>query len=144
MIRSIARPIYGETEVDEIAELVAHKRLVLLGEATHGTHEFYDLRAALTRRLIAKHGFAAVAVEGDWPDALRVDRFVRGQVADDESPEEALAGFERFPRWMWRNEDVARFVDWLRAHNADVPPPSSAAASTASTSTRSTRRCERC
>src|SRR3569623_1970539 len=119
-VHAIARPIYGETEVDEIAELIAHKRLVSLGEAAHGTHEFYVLRAAITRRLIAKHGFAAVAVEGDWPDALRVDRFVRGAVSDDESSESSLAGFERFPRWMWRNEDVQRFVDWLRAHNADL------------------------
>ena len=121
-VHAIARPIYGETEVDEIAELIAHKRLVLLGEASHGTHEFYDLRAAITRRLIAKHGFAAVAVEGDWPDALRADRFVRGQVTDDETPEAALQSFERFPRWMWRNEDVERFVEWLHAHNADLVP----------------------
>jgi len=121
-VHAIARPIYGETEIDEIAELIAHKRLVLLGEASHGSHEFYDLRAAVTRRLITKHGFAAVAVEGDWPDALRVDRFVRAQVTDDESPEAALESFERFPRWMWRNHDVERFVAWLRTHNSDLMP----------------------
>src|SRR3954471_9249842 len=83
-IHEIARPIQGEAELDEIVEMVAHKRLVLFGEATHGTHEFYDLRAALTRRLISKHGFAGVAVEGDWPDSLRVDRFVRGGATDDD------------------------------------------------------------
>jgi erythromycin esterase-like protein len=113
-IHAIARPIYGESEVDEIAELVAHKRLVLLGEATHGTHEFYDLRAALTRRLIADHGFAAVCVEGDWPDALRVDRYVRDQVTDDEHAAQALESFERFPRWLWRNDEVVAFVEWAR------------------------------
>lgn len=119
-IHSIARPIRGEAELDQIAELVAHKRIVMLGESSHGTHEFYDLRASLTRRLIARHGFVAVAIEGDWPDALRADRFVRG-LGDDETAEEALGSFERFPRWMWRNDDVARFLDWLRGHNAGIP-----------------------
>src|SRR5690242_4729617 len=76
VMREIARPIHGEAELGEIVPLIAEKRLVLLGEATHGSREFYDLRASLTRRLIADHGFAAVAVEGDWPDALRVDHFV--------------------------------------------------------------------
>ncbi len=117
-IRAIARPLHGDAQIDQIAGLVAHKRLVLLCEATHGTHEFYDLRAALTRRLICEHGFAAVAVEGDWPDALRADRYLRGQ-GDDEGVDDALAGFERFPRWMWRNEDVASLIDWLRAYNLE-------------------------
>jgi erythromycin esterase-like protein len=115
-IASIARPIHGDAELDHLAELVAHKRIVLLGEASHGTHEFYDLRAALTRRLISQHGFKAVAVEGDWPDALRADRFVRGQ-GDDDHAIAALDAFERFPRWMWRNDDVAHFLEWLRTEN---------------------------
>jgi erythromycin esterase-like protein len=120
-VHAIARPVYGENELDEIVELVAHKRLVLLGEASHGTHDFYDLRASITRKLISDHGFAAVAIEGDWPDALRVDRYVRDQVTDDESAAASLEGFERFPRWMWRNEDVERFVTWLRQRNAELP-----------------------
>jgi erythromycin esterase-like protein len=120
-VHAIARPIQGEAELDEMAELMAHKRLVLLGEATHGTHEFYDLRAAITRRLIAKHGFAGVVIEGDWPDALRVDHFVRGQATDDEESTRALGGFERFPRWMWRNTDVNAFVEWLRNYNDALP-----------------------
>lgn len=118
-VHAIARPIYGEGEIEEIVELVAHKRLVLLGEASHGTKDFYDLRASITRRLISKHGFLGVAVEGDWPDALRVDRYVRGGSDDDETPEMALRGFERFPRWMWRNKDVERFVGWLRRCNEE-------------------------
>jgi erythromycin esterase-like protein len=121
-IHAIARPIYGEAELDELAMLVAHKRLVLIGEASHGTHDFYDLRASITRRLITEHGFSAVAIEGDWPDALRVDRYVRHQVSDDETADAALGGFERFPRWMWRNEDVERFVSWLFGHNGELPP----------------------
>lgn len=124
-ITRIARPLHGDAgdaEVDQLLGLIGPARIVLLGEATHGTHEFYDLRAALTRRLIADHGFRAVAIEGDWPDALRVDRYVR-QLGDDVSAAEALAGFERFPIWMWRNTDVAAFVDWLHGHNARRPPP---------------------
>ena len=122
-VHAIARPIYGEGEVDEIVELVAHKRLVLIGEATHGTKDFYDLRASVTRRLITKHGFRGVAVEGDWPDALRVDRYVRGATGDDdETPDMALGSFVRFPRWMWRNQDVERFVGWLSRCNTDREP----------------------
>jgi erythromycin esterase-like protein len=119
-VRAIARPIRGEAELDRLAELVANKRLVLLGEASHGTHEFYDLRAALTRRLVSEHGFKAVAVEGDWPDALRADRYVRG-LGDDEDADAALSAFERFPRWMWRNADVASLLDWLRVVNRTRP-----------------------
>jgi len=85
------------------------KRFVLLGEASHGTHDFYDLRAEITKRLIDDHGFAAVAAEADWPDAYRVNRYVRGGADHD-----ALAGFRRFPAWMWRNTVVRDFVEWLR------------------------------
>jgi erythromycin esterase-like protein len=116
-VHSIARPLHGEHDIERLVELVAHKRLVLIGEATHGTHEFYDFRAALSRRLIQHHGFAAVAIEGDWPDALRADRYVRGHSSDDDTALTALDSFDRFPRWMWRNEDVAAFLAWLRAHN---------------------------
>jgi erythromycin esterase-like protein len=107
--------------VDEIARRLAGARLVLLGEATHGTHEFYRVRAALTRKLIADHGFTAVAIEGDWPDARRVDRYVRG-LPGDRSAFDALGSFRRFPAWMWRNTDVVELVDWLRAHNDARPP----------------------
>lgn len=95
----------------------AGAQVVLLGEASHGTSEFYSARAAITRRLIERHGFSIVAVEADWPDALRIDRHVRhrGAGAYDEE------AFARFPTWMWRNEEVAAFVEWLRAHNADKP-----------------------
>ena len=117
-IHAIARPLDGEDDLDHLVELVADRRIVMIGEASHGTHEFYELRAALTRRLIQHHGFAAVAVEGDWPDALRADRFVRDQATDDEDATSALDSFERFPRWMWRNEEVADFIGWLRGHNS--------------------------
>jgi erythromycin esterase-like protein len=121
-VHALARPIHGEAELDELAELIGGRRLVLLGSASHGTHEFYDLRAALTRRLITTHGFAAIVVEADWPDALRVDHYVRGRVSDDELPEDALASFERFPRWMWRNEEVVEVIEWLRMRNLELAP----------------------
>jgi erythromycin esterase-like protein len=112
----IARPIRGEQDLDQLLDQVRTARFVLIGDASHGSHEFYDLRGALTRKLISQRGFAAVAVDGDWPDALRVDRYVRRQ-GDDDSTYDALTAFERFPTWMWRNTDVAGFLEWLRAWN---------------------------
>jgi erythromycin esterase-like protein len=97
-------------------ERIGDAHFVLLGEASHGTHEFYRERAEITKRLITERGFTAVAAEADWPDAYRVDRYVRG-VGDDDNAVEALAGFTRFPAWMWRNDDVVSFIEWLRAHN---------------------------
>lgn len=96
----------------------ADARIVLLGEATHGTHEFYAARAQITRRLIEHHGFNIVAVEGDWPDVARLDDYVRHGAARPRSGEP----FSRFPTWMWRNTEVLAFADWLRAHNATRPP----------------------
>jgi erythromycin esterase-like protein len=113
----IARPIHGDQELDQLAELVGGARLVLIGNASHGSRELHDLRGSLTRKLISQHGFAAVAIDGDWPDALRVDRYAR-QHGDDESAGDALAAFERFPTWMWRNSDVAAFLYWLHAWNS--------------------------
>jgi erythromycin esterase-like protein len=90
--------------------------VILIGEATHGTHEFYRTRAELTKRLIERNGVTAVCIEGDWPDAYRVNRYVRGANADAAAID-ALGSFTRFPTWMWRNADVLEFVRWLRARN---------------------------
>jgi erythromycin esterase-like protein len=115
------RPLAGTAaDYDELVARGVRARHVLVGEASHGTHEFYRERAELTKRLITEAGVGAVAVEADWPDAYRVNRFVRG-VGDDGSPEEALDDFERFPSWMWRNTVVAEFVGWLRDHNDHRP-----------------------
>ncbi len=92
-------------------------RIVLLGEATHGTSEFYRARAAITRRLIERHGFTIIAVEADWPDAGRIDDYVRHQAPRPRRGDV----FARFPTWMWRNVEVLEFADWLRAHNAPLP-----------------------
>lgn len=108
---------------DPLLDMIGDARLVLIGEATHGTHEFYRVRAQITKRLILEKGFCAVAVEGDWPDAHRVDRYVRGLGADTDAAD-ALGDFERFPTWMWRNVEVAEFAGWLRAHNDGIRPRS--------------------
>jgi erythromycin esterase-like protein/predicted phosphoribosyltransferase len=115
------RPLIQEAgDYAALIERAATARHVLLGEATHGTHEFYRERAEVTKRLIAEHGFIAVAVEADWPDAYRVNRFVRGVSGDDDA-DAALGDFRRFPAWMWRNAVVAEFVQWLRDWNDALP-----------------------
>ncbi|MBR0665497.1 hypothetical protein GXW71_14135 [Roseomonas hellenica] len=107
----------GAQDYDELLEAIGEARFVLLGEASHGTHEFYEERARITRRLIEEKGFAAVAVEADWPDAYRVNRYVQG-AGEDLDAGAALMDFRRFPTWMWRNQVVVDFVEWLRRHNA--------------------------
>jgi erythromycin esterase-like protein len=120
-IRDSAHRLTGSA--DDFAPLMArigNARFVLIGEASHGTHEFYRIRAAITKQLIVQKGFTAVAVEADWPDAWRVNRYVRGEGVDPDA-EQALGGFRRFPQWMWRNADVLDFVGWLRSHNDSLP-----------------------
>lgn len=106
-----------ERDYDALIEAAKQREFVLLGEATHGTQEFYRLRADITRRLIVELGFDAVAVEADWPDAYRLNRYVLGERADATALR-AFDDFERFPTWMWRNAEVLRFIEWLAAHNA--------------------------
>jgi erythromycin esterase-like protein len=118
--------IGDRSDYDELIDLVGDRRLVLIGEASHGTHEFYRERARITRRLIDECAFNAVAVEADWPDAYRVNRYVMG-LSDDASAEIALSDFRRFPAWMWRNRDVLEFVEWLRARNAAHTHPATKA-----------------
>jgi erythromycin esterase-like protein len=120
VVREAAHPLVGQIEdYDPLMELIGDAPLVLIGEASHGTHEFYRERAQITKRLIKEKGFTAVAVEADWPDAYRVNRYVRG-VGSDADAVEALSGFKRFPAWMWRNADVLDFVGWLRTYNDDL------------------------
>jgi erythromycin esterase-like protein len=110
-------PVTGEnTDYDSLLDLIGDRRFVLIGEASHGTHDFYRERARITRRLIDERGFTAVAVEADWPDAYRVNRYVMG-LSDDKNADAALSDFRRFPAWMWRNRDVLAFIEWLRARN---------------------------
>ncbi len=122
VINSHAHILNGAAnDYDPLLDLVGDARVVLLGEATHGTREFYRERARITQRLITEKDFTAVAVEADWPDAYRVNRYVRNfnisGTPNDENAKQALDGFKRFPSWMWRNADVAEFVEWLREYN---------------------------
>jgi erythromycin esterase-like protein len=118
-------PSATERRYDPLLPFVRGARFVLLGEASHGTHEFYRHRLEITKRLIVEHGFTAVAVEADWPHAYRVNHYVRG-AGEDANAIAALAGFQRFPTWMWRNTDVVAFIEWLRDHNLGLPSGASA------------------
>jgi len=120
-LRSAAHRLTGSPrDYDPLLSLIGEARVVLLGESSHGTHDFYHNRAVITQRLIKEKGFSAVAVEGDWPDAYRVNRYVRG-ASDDAFAVEALGDFRRFPTWMWRNTDVVEFIEWLREYNDSLP-----------------------
>ncbi|MDB6169276.1 MAG: erythromycin esterase family protein [Verrucomicrobia bacterium] len=123
-LRGEAVALAPDSDFAPVISFIGGASLVLLGEASHGTEEFYASRAAITRRLIAEKGFNAVAIEGDWPDAYRVNRFVHGRLGHD--AEAALAGFKRFPSWMWRNRTVREFAGWLRESNASRPAASRA------------------
>jgi erythromycin esterase-like protein len=112
----VARLTGDPSDYDALLTLIGDARVVLIGEASHGTHEFYAERAAITRRLILERDFGAVCIEGDWPDTHRVDCWVKGR-GEDASAEAALDGFKRFPTWMWRNEVVRDFIGWLRSFN---------------------------
>lgn len=115
-VRQLARRLdESPRDYDQLLEMSANKRYVLLGESTHGTREFYRLRAEITRRLVTELGFDTIAIEGDWPDTSGINRFVCGQAVED--ADAALSGFERFPQWMWRNREVRDFLTWLRDYN---------------------------
>ncbi len=113
---------FSQGDHDPLLEWIGDRGVVLIGEASHGTHDFYRERALITRRLIDEKGFNAVAIEGDWPDASRVHRFVRG-TGTDANARDALGDFIRFPAWMWRNMDVLDFVDWLHEFNKSIALP---------------------
>ncbi|HSG48281.1 MAG TPA: protein-L-isoaspartate(D-aspartate) O-methyltransferase, partial [Longimicrobiales bacterium] len=119
IMRECAEPFTRVEGVDvgSLAERVGNARVVLLGEATHGTSEFYRMRSEITRHLITEHGFGLVAIEGDWPDAARIHRWVTGKAEP-----EPWAPFARFPTWMWRNRETETFVEWLRNWNQEQAP----------------------
>jgi protein-L-isoaspartate(D-aspartate) O-methyltransferase len=117
LLRETAEPFQDleAGSVDALIERIGDARIVLLGEATHGTSEFYRMRARISRELVERCGFSFVAVEGDWPDAMAIHRYV----TDAPPSRVQFTPFARFPTWMWRNEEVAEFVEWLRAHNLE-------------------------
>lgn len=120
-VRREARPFVDTADgLRPLVDAIGNARLVLIGDCTHGTHELYRVRAELTKLLITERSFNIIAVEADWPDAYRVNRWVRG-ASEEGSARAALDDFTRFPRWMWRNHDVVAFIDWLHRENARRP-----------------------
>jgi erythromycin esterase-like protein len=116
-LRAAARPIRTAADLDPLMERIGDARYVLLGEASHGTSEFYTWRAEITKRLITEKGFTTIGVEGDWPDCFRVNRYVKGREGSGRSAEEVLHAFDRWPTWMWANREVQHFAEWLRQFN---------------------------
>jgi erythromycin esterase len=120
-VRDLARLLREPTDLDPILNRIGDARVVLLGEASHGTHEYYTWRTALTRRLVEEKGFSFVAVEGDWPDCYRLNRYVKGYKDTPEKPAEALETFRRWPTWMWANKEVEALIGWMRGYNDAQP-----------------------
>jgi erythromycin esterase-like protein len=119
--RPLAGPLRDPADLDPLLDRIGDAGIVAIGEASHGTHEYYAWRAALTRRLIEERGFGFVAVEGDWPDCYRVNRSVKLREGAHEDPRDALDSFDRWPTWMWANDDVVDFCRWLQGFNAVRP-----------------------
>jgi erythromycin esterase-like protein len=120
-VRELAMPLREPADLDPLMEHIGEARYVLLGEASHGTAEYYTWRAALSQRLIREKGFSFIAVEGDWPDCYRVNRYVKGYPDSGTNAREVLYAFTRWPTWMWANEEVVELAEWLRHHNTGVP-----------------------
>jgi erythromycin esterase-like protein/adenine/guanine phosphoribosyltransferase-like PRPP-binding protein len=121
-VRAMARPLETEADLETLARHASRARFICIGEASHGTHEFYAWRAALTKRLIELGDIGWIGVEGDWPDCFRIDQWVRGRTEQRKDARHLLSSFERWPRWMWANTDVADFLEWLRGWNLTREP----------------------
>ncbi len=119
-LKEIALPFEGD--LSPLVEAVGGRKVVLLGEASHGTSEYYRLRAEISRRLIAEHGFRFVAVEGDWKAIHQLHRYVMHEIHPEGGARGIMLGFRRWPEWMWANEETEALVEWMRAHNASLPP----------------------
>ena len=116
-VRHVAQPLRTPQDLDSLIERIGDARYVLLGEASHGTSEYYTWRAELSKRLIRERGFSFVAVEGDWPDCYRVNRYVKAFADSGGKADEVLHAFDRWPTWMWANREVVDFTEWLRRYN---------------------------
>ena len=120
-IRQQAVQLNSAEDLDVLVEAIGDKKYVLLGEATHGTSEFYKLRMELSRKLIEKKGFSFIAVEGDWPSCYEVNRYVKQYKDAKPNAREVMEAFNRWPTWMWANEEVGELMEWLKQHNEDKP-----------------------
>jgi erythromycin esterase len=120
-VKRLALPLRGPADLDPLLRRIGDARYVLLGEASHGTSEYYEWRARISERLIREKGFSFIAVEGDWPDCYRVNRYIKGRSESPGDARDILDRFDRWPTWMWANEEVLRLTEWLRAHNDPMP-----------------------
>ena len=120
-IKQSAYPLKSKSDLDPLFDRIGDASIVMLGEASHGTHEYYTWRAHITKRLIREHGFNFIAVEGDWPDCYRVNRFVKGYDKDHKTAFDVLHAFNRWPTWMWANWEMVGLIEWLQKHNAELP-----------------------
>src|SRR3954464_13954737 len=120
-VRSVSQPLRVPADLDPLLDRIGEARYVLLGEASHGTHEYYAWRDALSRRLVEEKSFAFIAVEGDWPDCYRVNRYAKGYPDSGGDAREGLHAYERWPTWMWANQEVVALAEWLRRHNEALP-----------------------
>ena len=118
-IRKLARPFNGDKVKNELIDRAAQFKYVLLGEASHGTSEFYTVRAELSKRLISEKGFRFIAVEGDWPSCYTLNRYVKGYTEEGVDAREALGDFNRWPTWMWANREIIELAEWMREYNSD-------------------------
>jgi erythromycin esterase-like protein len=116
-IKKHAIPFVSTEDLSHIIEAIGDAKIVLLGESSHGTSEFYTVRAELSKRLIEEKGFSIIAVEGDWPSTQHINRFIKGFGEAEQTVQEVLKAFNRWPTWMWANEEIADFVSWLKVHN---------------------------
>src|SRR6266545_481608 len=120
-VKRLARPLRNAADLEPLLEQIGSSRCVLLGEASHGTAEYYTWRTTLSQRLIREKGFSFISVEGDWPDCYRVNRYVKAMPDSGDNVREVLHAFERWPTWMWANEEIVSLVGWLRRHNDGLP-----------------------
>ncbi|RNF39123.1 erythromycin esterase family protein [Planococcus salinus] len=115
--KSHARPFRTFQDLTPLIDALGDSKIVMLGEATHGTSEFYSIRAEISKRLIEEKGFSIIAVEGDWPSAQQINRYIKAYSSQQKGPEEILQAFTRWPTWMWANEEMVQFIEWLKNHN---------------------------
>jgi len=120
-IKQWSYPLESKADLEPLFKYIGDARIVMLGESTHGTHEYYMWRAYITKRLVEEKGFRFIAVEGDWPDCYRLNRFVKGYDLDNKSAFKVLLGFGRWPTWMWANWEIVALADWLQKHNKGLP-----------------------
>src|SRR5688572_27337731 len=119
-VRNLANPLESLDNLDPLLERIGGARFVLLGEASHGTADYYDWRRRISERLIREKGFSFIAVEGDWPDCYRVNRYVKGRPHAGASARDVLHEFDRWPTWMWADEEIVELAEWLHEHNRQL------------------------